>query len=172
MTVLIVEGVDLSGKTTAIEQIAKRLNQGFILKNTYKPREPGDSQIYHQYWNIIKLIKNYDDLVILDRFYPSQAVYSYLRGEDEMYHEEIMHIEDHCKANNYLLLYLDTDTTQLRERYNKKGDEHVNFQQILEIKRRYETFVKECGLPTLIINTIYPGWLKEVEEFIYEHKQC
>lgn len=171
MVTIIVEGVDLSGKTTAIEQIGKYFNEGFILKNTYKPREPSDKQIYLQYWNIIKLIKKYHDLVILDRFYPSQAVYSYLRGEDEQYCEEIMHLEQHCAENNFLLIYIDTPLVDLQERYNKKGDEHVNFQQIRDIKRRYETFFKECDLPKIAIDTTKKNWLKEVEDFINEHQR-
>ena len=100
MPILIVEGGDLAGKTTAIEKIAKHFNSGFVLKNSFKPRSIEQSKdIYAQYWRLASLIVSLPDdylannLIILDRFFPSQAVYSFLRGEDEMNHTEIMQLD-------------------------------------------------------------------------------
>ena len=103
MTIVIVEGSDLSGKTTAIETISKHFNEGFILKNAYKPKTKAESnKVVANYWHILKLIINEKNLVLLDRFYPSQMVYSYLRGEDEMRNSDLLSIESLCRYNNIL----------------------------------------------------------------------
>ena len=168
---VIIEGADLSGKTYAIERIAKKFNSGFIIKNAYKPKSAEDStKIYKQYWDIVDCIKRYnkDALVILDRFFPSQAVYSILREVDEMKHPQIQFLEQYCKDTNYKYIYLDTPLKVLEERYDKRGDEHIKKEQLLMLKERYDTFFELCTLDKIKINTLDEDWLTQVENFIEE----
>jgi thymidylate kinase len=163
MSVFIIEGPDLAGKTTAIESIAKFYNRGIIIKNSFKPKIAGSSRIYRQYWAILHLVSKYDDLVILDRFYPSQAVYSILRGLDEMFSENVKDLEEHCVKNlTITYIYLDTNLDELETRYKKRGDEHINIEQLKLLKQRYDLFYDSTILPKVKVNTMNENWMAEL----------
>jgi len=165
MTVIIFEGVDLSGKTYAIEKVAKSLNSGFVLKNAYKPKEV-ISDIFIQYHIILDLVRDYLPPVILDRFYPSQAVYSYLRGRDDMDSLEINKLEAYAEENEFLYIYVDTPIDVLIKRYEEIGDEHLKITQLEQIKERYEQFFEKTKMKKLRISTLDDGWLEKTLEFI------
>ncbi len=172
MTILIVEGPDLSGKTYAIEKIAKHFNSGFILKNTFKPKKLKDTaKIYNQYWSLLKLVAHYqvaktDELIILDRFYPSQAVYSYLRGRDDLEDPSILTLEDFCKKLGVKMIYLETDLQELETRYEIRGDEYIKKEQLRKLKERYDLFMSNTKLPMLKVNTLREHWLEKIERFL------
>ena len=88
-----------------------------------------------------------------------------------MYCEDIMALERHGLENDYLFVYIDTPIEELQDRYNSRGDEHVNFDQIRTIKRRYETFFKDCKLPKIAIDTTQTSWLQDVEAFVREYQR-
>lgn len=172
MSILIVEGPDLSGKTYTVEKIAKHFNSGFILKNSFKPKKENDIQdIYSKYIKLLNLAKHYiningDSLIILDRFYPSQAVYSYLRGLDELNSQNILFLDDLCLSEGIKMIYVDTSLKRLQERYDKRGDEHIDKEKLIKIKERYDEFMKNTNLPLLRLNTLKENWLQSVEEFL------
>jgi len=172
--ILIIEGSDLSGKTYAIEKIAKHFNSGFVLKNAYKPKEARDSgKIYAQYYSIIDVVDLYrmsrkNDLVILDRFFPSQAVYSYLRGKDEMYDSCVKKLDDECAASGWKYLYLDTPLKVLNERYDIRGDEHIKKEMLTKLKHRYDEFYQRTVMVKCKINTLEKDWLQQVIKFVEE----
>ena len=168
MTVLIIEGPDLSGKSYAIEKIGKAYKTGFILKNLYKPTKARDGNIYACYWNIINKVLD-QPFVILDRFYPSQAVYSYLRGEDEMESGEIFAIEKFLldqKLNKFIIVYLNTDLKTLKKRYIQRGDEHIDISDLRKISERYEIFYNLTKLPVICVDTMEDGWLIELKKAV------
>jgi len=178
MVLLIIEGPDLSGKTTAIEKIAKHFNSGFVLKNAYKPKEQRDSKIYEQYDNILDLIENWEenswtessnDVLILDRFYPSQAVYSILRGYDELQEPRVELLER--RLINYefdvIYVYLDCSIDLLKCRYKERGDEHISIEQLEMLKTRYDLFYEKCKLNKIKIDTMQKDWLEKFESFLY-----
>lgn len=172
--IIIIDGVDLSGKTTAIEKIAKHFNSGFTIKNNYKPRKLVDSdRIYFQYWTILKTLRDEfssDRLIILDRFFPSQAVYSILRGKDEMFSKDITALDNFCKNMDIIYIYLNTPLSVLEERYDKRGDEHITKNQLKELYNRYQIFFKHTQMKKIMIDTRIENWLEEVENFINETK--
>ncbi len=164
---LIIDGPDLSGKTYAIERIAKKYNSGLIIKNAYKPKKKTDSiKIYNQYWKILSIAENYKQAIILDRFFPSQAVYSILRGEDEMTSSYIILLEVYCKKHGFKYIYLDTSLEVLKERYDQRGDEHIKKEQLLMLKNRYDKYYEQCTLDKIKINTLDEDWLQQVEKFV------
>lgn len=171
--IVIVEGCDLAGKTYAIERIGKYFNSGFILKNTYKPKTCIDSdRLIAHYWEIVTIIMSYnqrnsEDLIILDRLYPSQAVYSILRGVDELDNREIKVLDKFfAESLNAKMIYLDTPIELLQTRFQERGDEHIKMEQLSLLKQRYETFLGQTRLPVLKLDTTKENWLKEVEVFI------
>jgi thymidylate kinase len=171
MKLLIIEGPDLSGKSTAIEKIAKLLNNGFTIKNNYKPKDHNSKKIYYTYRKYLDMIKCewFEDVfVIFDRFYPSQAVYSILRGTEELYSFEIKLLEKETYNLGGILIYLDTKEKDLLKRYDHRGDEHVKKEQLLMIKRRYDEFYEMTILPKIKIDTTEKDWLEKLIKFIYK----
>lgn len=166
MTTLIIEGADLAGKSTAINKIIKRYKSGFLLKNLYKPENKADVQIYAQYWKIISFVKANADikLFVLDRFYPSQAVYSILRGEDELYKGEICVLDAYCSDADFLYVYLDTPLKDLKERYLERGDEHITIEQLELIRERYESFYEMTKLRKIRVNTTQENWMEQLDD--------
>ena len=165
--IIIIDGPDLSGKTTAINIISKHFNSGFVLKNSFKPKnKQSSSAIYSQYWNIFNMVVDQDMLVILDRSFPSQAVYSYMRGTDEMSHKEILALDKWCTDIGVLYIYLDTPLEVLKERFKERGDEHITEDQLEALKIRYNIFYALSNMKKMKLNTMEPDWLRQVEEFI------
>lgn len=172
MPIVIIEGPDLSGKSTAIEKLSKKLNSGFVLKNAFKPREK-DSVIFYQYESILAGVMTYldrqpDQIIILDRFYPSEAVYSYMRGYDELDSAQTHNMETLCSSINVKLIFIDTTVETLEDRYAKRGDEHIKLEQLKILKTRYDTFYDNCVLEKIKIDTTKEGWLDEAIAFIKE----
>jgi len=169
--IVIIEGCDLAGKSYAIEKIGKHFNSGFTLKNNFKPiNNDSPEKIFAQYWTVINLVKTFSEntggLVILDRFYPSQAVYSILRGVDEFEHPVIIELEEFCKENDVKIIYLDTPLKVLKDRFLERGDEHIAFDQLKLIKERYDAFMAFSTIDVLYLNTLELDWLKKVEDYL------
>ena len=178
MTVLIVEGPDLSGKGTAIEKIAKHFKDGFLIKNLYKPTQAKDVKIFNQYWKIMSIYQNLENravsdretqILILDRFFPSQAVYSYLRGTDEMHDKTILDLDEECANEGFIYVYLDTETIELQKRFDIRGDEHIKRDDLDTLRYRYELFWNQTKMHKIKINTMEVDWLDKLDKFI---KSC
>ena len=167
MTVLIIEGADLSGKGTAIEKISKHFKDGFLVKNLYKPSHADDLKIYMQYWQIAEWCAT-KEFLILDRFFPSQAVYSYLRGVDEMFSKEILDLDTYCADLDFIYIWLDTDAQELERRFDIRGDEHIQKNDLSILADRYEIFWNLTKMKKIRINTREKDWLQKLESFVYE----
>jgi len=163
--ILIIEGPDLSGKSTAIEKISKHFKTGFLLKNLYKPDTKEDDVVIVQYWRMMNMALSFkDSLFIFDRFYQSQQVYSVLRGGGEMGRNELLEIEEFLIPHDVYYVQLSCPFTELSERYKKRGDEHVSLQQLKKIWRRYDDCYDLCKLKKIKIDTRKEGWIKDIEK--------
>jgi thymidylate kinase len=172
MPIVIVEGPDLSGKTTAIETLAKFNNSGSTIKNNYKPKTAEESDKLYEHYHVIlhaaKILSNNGKLVILDRYFPSQAVYSFLRGKEELFGDKrIAKLTDLCLFHKIKIIFLDTPLLTLLQRYDDRGDEHIKKEQLIAIKNRYEQFMNETRLPVLYLDTLKDNWLETANKFIW-----
>jgi len=161
MVVIIIEGTDLAGKSTVIEKLAKQFKNlnTLIIKNCLKPADLTETEnIYEHYRTIITMClvhkQTYgdDSIILLDRFYPSQLVYSYLRGRDELEDYEVgegdgEEIEDLLlKLFDVRLIRVAADPEVLEKRFIERGDEHVDINQIYELDKRYDQFMAFTNL--------------------------
>lgn len=175
MVVLIIEGCDLAGKGTAIEKIAKHFKKGFLIKNLYKPSEPKDPKIYAQYWEIMHIYNTLKEgyvapFIILDRFFPSQAVYSYMRGEDEMYSPLIRELDDACAREGFIFILLDTKMDELEKRFDLRGDEHIKKEDLRMLINRYDKFWNLTQMKKIAVDTMEDGWLDRLATFVENQK--
>ena len=175
--IIIVDGCDLSGKTTMIEKLSKHYNNGLIIKNSFRPKLQTDSaKIITQYIKMLKLClqwdkENPDQLIILDRFFPSQGVYSFLRKVDEMGSPDLLLLEKTCINHNIGFIYLDTPIEELRVRYKERGDDFIDFNQLKTIHDRYTIFTNNTKLKTLKLNTMDKAWLRKADIFLTHLKR-
>ena len=54
----------------------------------------------------------------------------------------------------------------MKERYLKRGDEHIKIEQLQEIKNRYDIYMSNTILPVLKIDTTKYGWFGKIRRFI------
>jgi len=147
---VIIEGTDLSGKTTFIERLAKRLNNGFIIKNTYKPRSIEEKdKIKDQYNYLLSLIRRAaktdeeDRFIIMDRFYQSQMCYSYKRGEDDFGDRFYTRFENRLiRVENLEVYYIwiNVDVETLETRFMNRGEDYIDMQDLKILNDRYKKY--------------------------------
>jgi thymidylate kinase len=165
----IFEGPDCSGKSTAIEKFGKYIKRGLIIKNLYKPSSSDDDYIYTQYRKMFEVMKSYNDVIIFDRFFPSQAIYSYLRGKDEYYNSLLLQMEDYAITMGMIYVYIDTPLDVLIQRLHERGDEHISEDKLITLKDRYDRFFNETRMRKIKIDTRTEDWIKKLGDLKNEY---
>ena len=159
MNVLIIEGIDCSGKSTFLERLSKKLGRGIVIKNCYKPRDQETERIKSQYVRIWDMVLNSSfgpaDYIFLDRFYPSQIVYSIKRGHDDFDDSWYRTFEKALKTSklNVVLVLVTEDEKIIRERFENRGEEYVKPEEITKLQNRYLSFFDKCKLRKIKIKS-------------------
>lgn len=153
---IIIEGIDLVGKTTFIEQLTKKVNKGIIIKSCYLPGNNFNSNnvlIKNQYQKIYNLIKKTGkkQIIYLDRFYPSQMVYSIKRNFESMNDKWYKNFEKKLLKTPHLLILLDEPENVLNKRLKIRGDDYITINDIKTLKERYIKFYNQSILNKIII---------------------
>jgi thymidylate kinase len=164
--IVILEGVDKCGKTTFAKEILKSLNEGIIWKfksriSALKPRNIKDpsltlSYLIGHYNATIELLTRFpinQYLHILDRFYPSEFVYSKIRRRIESFeNKDLWKIENNILNYPHLLIYLEPSMSTLLKRLNKEPDDVTDASVLPKVLKRYHKFLKLTKLKTIIVN--------------------
>lgn len=160
--IFIIEGVDGAGKSTLINELVKNY-PGLILKITDRPKDSSITQrtkIKEWYWKVlsaIDLIEKSGDLItknfILDRFFPSEIVYSVKRGYESWGDQELRVIETRLAKFDHLLVYCDPGLGELDERIKTRGDEYIKREEAAFLHGRYKRFFEETPLNKIKIDT-------------------
>lgn len=155
--VLIIEGMDLSGKSTLIEGLNKDM-KGISMKVGYKP-EKGEQHEIDKFQEYMQSVMNYieenqDKIIILDRYYPTELVYSkvkrgYEANDDKFYKD----LEDSLSKINHLYIFCDPTKKVIIERFNKRGDEFIKEKDIVSLYDRYQDYYEKTKLKKIKINT-------------------
>src|SRR3990167_3323467 len=97
LRVIIVEGIDKSGKSTFVELLSKKY-PGVLLKITDRPSDGTEAErdkIKKYYSSVLDFIRdNPDKLFLLDRFFWSERVYSIKRGYDAIDDRVLLEMEN------------------------------------------------------------------------------
>lgn len=168
---IIVEGVDKSGKSTIIEKMKNQFEYGIAIKNMIKPRNTSkdETQRIKNIYEEIEVISsniNSEYIYILDRFYPSELVYSVLRGNDRLEDEKFLNwikIMEKAMRHNTLLVLIETDAETIAERFKKCGEDFVREDQIKLLQERYNKVFEMSTLPKIKLDTTKLGIEKSLE---------
>jgi thymidylate kinase len=154
--VIIVEGMDLAGKSTLVELIGKRY-RGFIIKDTTRPKDGSREEIrkkMNMYSSVFGFInQNENQIVILDRYYPSELVYSAKRGYESFDNPDIWEFEKYFKLLDkpvYMIICQPPIETII-DRYAERGDDHIVLEDIAMLHDRYTRFINETKLEKILV---------------------
>lgn len=170
---IIIEGVDKSGKTEVSDFLIAHIKNSILIKGNMRPYDntPDENQkIKDYYTSVMTFINNNlrerEVTYILDRFYPSQMVYSYMRTGDDMYNPWYFGLEETVSTYPHLLLYANPGMETIKSRLEDEGDEYVNLDDIEHLRYRYSKFYDSSKLRKDKIVTDLP--LKRLENEIIE----
>jgi len=151
--IIIIEGTDKTGKTTFINTFAKQ-HKCIIIKNQHKPNGINDKQLKESYIALLYFINKYHNKfdIILDRFYPSQLVYSILRGHDSFDDSWYNNFEQKLRKFGHLYVYCTVDKETLLERHKIEQDEYLKTNNIDLIQKRYDKFYNQTNLNKVQLN--------------------
>lgn len=177
--IIIVEGCDLAGKTTMIDLISKRY-QGIVIKNTIRPKDGSEverARIKFVYNKILSFIADAPfDTFILDRFYPSELVYSKVKRNYEAFADaDYVSLEERIKSivkpENAFVILCSPPIKTILDRLKDRGDDYINKNDVEGILARYREYAGGTRLNVLEIDTRRPKeeLLEDVVKFV-EHE--
>jgi thymidylate kinase len=149
---ILVEGIDKAGKSTIVKDLDELFEKkAIILKLSQKPKDNSHDEImkakvaYSELFYQAKQLSEKGQIVIFDRAYPSEMVYSIKRGYDAMkdsfwwnFDEDLSHMSN---DNELILIYCSTDPMILAERFVSKGEQFAKQEEIPTLLERYENFL-------------------------------
>ena len=156
MMLYIVEGMDLTGKSTFCQEL-KRYTNASIYKFNRRPKDDSEVEIqklHTHYLTVIELLTQMNSNIhILDRFHLSQQVYSILRGTDEMNLLFYDYLEAKIKSIPHLLIHCTSPMNVILQRLDQRGDNYINEHQLGLLSMRYEKAFNKSTLNKIQINT-------------------
>lgn len=174
---IIVEGCDKSGKTTLSNALIKKF-PGLVIKITDRPKDASPQQrnkIKGHYREVLSLVSQSKkfEFIFLDRFYPSEMVYSVKRGYEAMEDKDLQDIEKVVKSMDHLLVFCNPGKDAIIERIRKEADDYVTEEEDLLMLGRYQHFFERTSLNKIEVDTSKPldQLIKIIDDKIYEHKR-
>lgn len=159
-TTILIDGCDLSGKTTLMEYISKKI-PGIVFKITDRPFNDSKEErakIKNHYRSILHFINtNRNTTVILDRFFPSELAYSKVkRGYETFDDTDFLTLEKSLMTRNHLFVLCDPGIDVLKQRLESRGDDYMNESDIEALNERYDRFYKRTDMNKLRLDTSKP----------------
>jgi dephospho-CoA kinase len=137
MTHIILEGCDLTGKTTLANYLSEKLHYP-IVKFSSPKNDP-----YESYVNALMTAQP----TIFDRLYIGECVYGPIkRSKSYLSNERVMEIETLASQFETFNIYTVDTTENIKERYKERGDSYINEDEIESIVSEYEKQIQKSGL--------------------------
>lgn len=160
---IIIEGVDCSGKTTFANKLLRELNNSFLIRRGDIPRSSDQSEIgrlkrsyktvYDLYKKTIRLNRSH---LIVERFYPSEMVYSLVKrnyeGFEDRFYESFENEIVEELGEEVLIIYVFSDNHTLNERLSSRGDDYINKEDIFYLNQRYLKFLENTKVNVFSVN--------------------
>ena len=153
--IIILEGVDKTGKTTIANFLSKERNIPIYhpLK-PFKPTEVHIRQIEGEYIAITKLIKLIDFDLICDRFHYSQYVYPIIKGHFDQFVNETFCKVDRELKDKAIVFYLFGDEETLTSRIQEEEkDYELDREKLSKYLYHYQEALARSELKSIPIDT-------------------
>ena len=151
---ILVEGVDKSGKSSLIKELSQLLNYP-IIKNSYKPRERSPEFIAGVYAGIYRsLLSCYTGDIILDRSHITEVVYGrVIRDYDALLIKNWYIFEQNHLQSKAVLFYMTASEDRLKERFERENEEYVKVGQIRRLQAAYSKYIGLSSLSTFQLSS-------------------
>lgn len=152
---IIIDGCDKSGKSTLIEALKNEIPSLIGVKLLTKPKDNSpESKQYIQlmYAKMAEMTRDQSCHYLFDRYYPSQMVYSFKRGHDDMKDGWFWKFEKELTKTPSLYILLNVDKKLLLERFKTDGEDYAKPEEIDRIQKRYLKHFKQCQLNKMVLD--------------------
>jgi len=153
---ILVEGVDKSGKSTFIEGLQKATGYA-VFKNPFKPRDADRltigrvAGVYEGAYNMALSLDAFN--VIFDRSHISETVYAPIKRDYYPSAFSCWPVIEKVLHGKALIFWVRTDREVIRKRLQQDQDEYLNMLDLEPVMSAYERwFSEECSLPLCQIN--------------------
>lgn len=149
---IIVEGIDKSGKSTLVEKLVKGLPRAFVMKVGDRPKDnskPERDKIKELHWKMLRAYVTHfkDSTLILDRSIISEIVYSKIKrdydaGKDKEIKEMVKYMEDlkpfiiHCR----------TSIDEVKLRMFEQEEDYLQMTEVEPLIIRYDDILDGLGV--------------------------
>lgn len=167
---ILIEGVDCSGKTTLIQDLLGGISDSSVFKNNIKPEGKTLFSIGRTagiYLGAYRLAQALKTDVIFDRSHITEIVYSPRRGYQSLEYIDWPAIEEEMKSNA-CVIYVSAPKEIIERRFKEKGEDYIAEEEIEGLLIGFDEYIKGCKLPLIEISSLNSRYknLVEVEEFI------
>ena len=171
---IMVEGVDCSGKTWVVHKLLKGLGgKTFLLKHGNRPKTGSLEEIEllkKTYADMLNVYKQFSLSIapvhfIFDRYFQSELAYSQvMRGYEALADDWYRRLESEVKKENHLLIYVRPAWETIEARLKSRGDDYVSLDQAKTILGVYERVLRLSSLnTTVLVNDDLPNVDKVIE---------
>lgn len=158
---IMVEGVDCSGKTWVAQQLLKKLRgETFLLKHGNRPKTGSHEEIEaikNTYVDMLGIYQQFSHAVppvnfIFDRYFQSELAYSQVKRDYEAMRDPWYNsFERQVKEENHILLYVQPSLEIIEARLRLRGDDYVNLEDIKALLGVYDNIIQNTSLATITI---------------------
>lgn len=140
--IIILEGIDKTGKTTLANLISKRY--GFEIVKCSQPK--GDPYIEY----MTKLHQAEGKNVVFDRFYLGELAYGpVFRGKTQLSSEQCRNIELKAMSQGCIVIYCYDIPSKISERFKSDGETFAKDEHIQRLMELYSRSMLETNLPVI-----------------------
>ncbi len=150
--ILLVEGVDCSGKSTLIKNFVD-LSGMPVYKNTIKPTKASFDKgfVNGQYYGAYEALRKSNTDMIFDRSHLTEMAYAKIKRG---YHpkKDFWYNYEEMNSHWMFIVYVDTPLDTVAERFEAEKEDYVKQSEIVGITEAYAKYLKYSKLGLIHIN--------------------
>ena len=178
--IYVIEGIDKSGKTTLAHELLRANHNSVYMKGNFKPRDSSTKsleQLYDNYFFVLQQMNSFvkhGKTLILDRFFPSEMAYSYLRGKDNIDSGFLKSIDSYIAdiyGDKLTIILCQADKITLEDRFLRDNENHASINDINELSRRYSRIFDSLQSPWMSYDTSAPNLISDNANYNHERQR-
>jgi thymidylate kinase len=149
---IVVEGVDKSGKSTLVEKLVKGLPQAFLMKVGDRPKDNSKDEkdkIKRLHWKMLRTYVTHfrDSTLILDRSIISEIVYSKIkRGYEAGKDKEVKEMVKYLADLKPFIIYCRTSIDETKLRMFEQEEDYLKMSEVEPLMIEYDNVMDGLGV--------------------------